>query len=334
MRFILKLLLFLLCCSALLGTAFYIYTKEQLNAAVELQQPQLFTVKKGQAAGQVLNQLQIRGVVNNPLFFKVLFRLRPQLAKFKAGTYELLPNMSRQGVLDLLVSGKEKQFTISLVEGLRWRDWLIQLKNQPNLLFDQDTENTIAALESDLPSQSLEGWLLPDTYHYAMGTNASVIILMAHKHLLTVLDEAWQNRALDVPYQSSFEGLIMASIIEKETGVADERPRIAGVFVNRLNQRMRLQTDPTVIYGIGDSFDGDIKRKDLTTPTPYNTYVIKGLPPTAIAMASQLAIQAAFQPMATDELYFVAKGDGSHQFSLSLQEHNQAVRQYQLKKNN
>jgi UPF0755 protein len=334
MRFILKLLLFLLCCSALLGTALYIYTKEQLSASVGLQQPQLFTVKKGQGAGQVLNQLQIRGVVKSPLVFKVLFRLRPQLAEFKAGTYELLPNMTRQGVLDLLVSGKEKQFTISLVEGLRWRDWLIQLKNQPNLLFDQDSEDTIAALESDLPSQSLEGWLLPDTYHYAVGTNASVIILMAHKHLLTVLDEAWQNRALDVPYQSSFEGLIMASIIEKETGVADERPRIAGVFVNRLNKRMRLQTDPTVIYGIGDSFDGDIKRKDLTTPTPYNTYVIKGLPPTAIAMASKLAIQAAFQPMATDELYFVAKGDGSHQFSLSLQEHNQAVRQYQLKKNN
>jgi UPF0755 protein len=334
MRFILKLLLLLLCCSALLGTAFYIYTKEQLSASVGLQRPLLFTVKKGQGAGQILNQLQIRGVVNNPLVFKVLFRFRPQLAKFKAGTYELLPNMSRQGVLDLLVSGKEKQFTISLVEGLRWRDWLIQLKNQPNLLFDQDTENTIAALESDLPSQSLEGWLLPDTYHYAMGTNASVIILMAHKHLLTVLDEAWQNRALDVPYRSSFEGLIMASIIEKETGVADERPRIAGVFVNRLNKRMRLQTDPTVIYGIGDSFDGDIKRKDLTTPTPYNTYVIKGLPPTAIAMASKLAIQAAFQPMVTDELYFVAKGDGSHQFSLSLPEHNQAVRQYQLKKNN
>ena len=146
------------------------------------------------------------------------------------------------------------------------------------------------------------------------------------------LNVAWHNRALDLPYSSSYEGIIMASIIEKETGVAQERPRISGVFVNRLNLNMRLQTDPTVIYGMGEGFDGNIRRKDLKTPTLYNTYVIKGLPPTPIAMPSKLAIDAAFNPIATNDLYFVSKGDGSHKFSTTLQDHNLAVRKYQLKK--
>lgn len=328
------LLLVLVMLMTLAGTGGYLYLGQQLHEPIKLTQAQLFKVAKGQSATNILNQLKEQGFVKNVLAIKILFRLRPQLARFKAGTYELLPNMTRQQVFELLVSGKEKLFSISLVEGLRWRDWLLQLKSHSDLVFDESSEKFIATLQSDLPGQSIEGWLLPDTYHFASGTNASTVISMAYKKLCLVLDDAWFNRALNLPYDSPFEGLIMASIIEKETGVAQERPRIAGVFVNRLNQRMRLQTDPTVIYGLGDNFDGDIKRKDLTTPTPYNTYVIRGLPPTAIAMSSQLAIQAAFQPMTTDDLYFVAKGDGSHQFSRSLKEHNQAVRQYQLNKKN
>jgi UPF0755 protein len=334
MRFLTKVILFLLLGILLLSGAFYVFIEQELNEPIKLSQSQLFTVEKGQSAGQVLHQLESKGWITHPKVWKVLFRFRPQLAQFKAGTYELLPTLTKQQLLELLISGKEKQFTISLVEGLRWREWLIQLKNHDGLIFDQSTENTITSLESDLPGHSLEGWLLPDTYHYVRGTNASTIISVAYQSMRLVLDSCWQERSLDVPYLSVFEGLILASIIEKETGIAEERSRIAGVFVNRLNNNMRLQTDPTVIYGLGENFDGDIKRKDLTTPTPYNTYVIKGLPPTAIAMPSKLAIEAAFQPMVTNELYFVAKGDGSHQFSHTLQEHNKAVRQYQLKKNN
>ena len=154
----------------------------------------------------------------------------------------------------------------------------------------------------------------------------------AHEALIAFVDEQWQQRALDLPINTPYEALILASIIEKETAVPEERSRIAGVFVNRLNSNMRLQTDPTVIYGIGDNFDGNITRKHLRTPTPYNTYVIKGLPPTPIAMAGKAAIKAALQPLETDEVYFVAKGDGSHQFSTTLEAHNAAVRKYQLKR--
>ena len=329
---ILKFLLLILLLACLAAGALYSYVNQQAQQVLLITSPQLFSVEKGVSARKVLVDLQQQQIISDVTGLKILLKLRPQLARFKAGTYELLPHMQAQHVLDLLVSGKEKLFSISLVEGLQWREWLQQLKLQEHLVFDSTTEAGIAALISDLPGNSIEGWLLPDTYHFASGTNAFTVISLAHQSMRQYLAAQWHIRALDVPYTEPYEGLIMASIIEKETAVASERPRISGVFVNRLNLNMRLQTDPTVIYGLGPDFDGDIKRKDLKTATPYNTYVIKGLPPTPIAMPSKLAIEAAFNPQPTSELYFVARGDGSHQFSETLQEHNQAVKQYILKK--
>ena len=326
----LKLLLLALLIMGIVAGSGYFYVTSQLQQPLNIDRAQLLTVQKGQSATRVLLNLEQQQIIADVTSLKILLKFQPQLAAFKAGTYELQPLMSARQLVDLLVSGKEKQFSISLVEGLQWREWLVTLRSHPQLIFDASTEDAINALVSDLPGNLMEGWLMPDTYHFAQGTNAFTIIEIAYQQMRQYLQQQWQMRALDVPYNTPYESLIMASIIEKETAVPAERSRIAGVFVNRLNLNMRLQTDPTVIYGLGPDFDGDIKRKDLKTPTPYNTYVIKGLPPTPIAMPGKLAIQAALNPLPTDELYFVARGDGSHQFSVTLQEHNQAVKQYQL----
>ncbi|GAC19555.1 endolytic transglycosylase MltG [Paraglaciecola arctica] len=305
---------------------------KKVHQPLNLTEATLYQVKAGQSAKGILNRLKEQGIIKDNIGLKIRLKLVPELANIKVGTYELLPSMSALDLLELLSSGKEFQFSISLIEGLNWREWLVAIKSHPQIKFNDNFYQQLETLTAELPEQSIEGYLLPDTYHFVAQTAAIDLVKRAHLSMQQYLNMAWQDRAQGLPYDSAYEGLTMASIIEKETGVADERPRISGVFVNRLNLNMRLQTDPTVIYGIGESFDGDIRRKDLKTPTPYNTYVIKGLPPTPIAMPSKLAIDAAFNPMITDELYFVSKGDGSHKFSTTLQEHNLAVRQYQLKR--
>jgi UPF0755 protein len=305
---------------------------KKVHQPINITEAMVYQVKSGQSAKGILNRLKDKGIISDNIGLKIRLKLEPELANIKVGTYELLPSMSALDLLELFASGKELQFSISLVEGLNWREWLSVLKAHPQIKFNNDFQQQFDALTAQLPEQSIEGYLLPDTYHFVAQTAAIELVKRAHLSMQQYLDGAWESRALDLPYASAYEGLIMASIIEKETGVPEERPQISGVFVNRLNMNMRLQTDPTVIYGIGESFDGNIRRKDLKTATPYNTYVIKGLPPTPIAMPSKLAIDAAFNPLTTEELYFVSKGDGSHKFSTTLQEHNLAVRKYQLKK--
>jgi UPF0755 protein len=330
-----KIVKWLFIFAVLLGIVFVaalFHFDKKVHQPLNLTGATLYQVKAGQSAKGILNRLKEQGIITDNIGLKIRLKLVPELAKIKVGTYELLPSMSALDLIELLSSGKEFQFSISLIEGLNWREWLVAIKSHPQIRFNDDFYPQLETLTAELPEQSIEGYLLPDTYHFVAQTSAIDIVKRAHLSMQQYLNMAWQDRAQGLPYDSAYEGLIMASIIEKETGVADERPRISGVFVNRLNLNMRLQTDPTVIYGIGESFDGDIRRKDLKTPTPYNTYVIKGLPPTPIAMPSKLAIDAAFNPMITDELYFVSKGDGSHKFSTTLQEHNLAVRQYQLKR--
>ena len=318
-------------CLVLVLIGFY-QLREQINQVLNLKEPQLLTVVEGQYAHSILNQLKNDGLLAHNIGLKLLLKFKPTLAKVRLGTYEITPRMTGVDVLELLSSGAEKQFSISLVEGLRWRDWVTQITQHPTLVVLPSFDVFIEKLQSNVHGNSLEGWLMPETYFFTNGTNATGVIQRAYDDMSNYLSQAWEMRALDLPYETPYEALIMASIIEKETAVASERPRIAAVFVNRLRINMRLQTDPTVIYGMGESFDGNIRRKDLRNSTPYNTYVIKGLPPTPIAMPSKLAIDAALHPNTTEELYFVAKGDGSHKFSLTLQEHNLAVRQYQLKK--
>jgi UPF0755 protein len=305
---------------------------QKVHQPLNLTEATVYQVKSGQSAKGVLNRLKEQGIITDNIGLKIRLKLEPQLTKIKVGTYQLLPSMTALDLLELFSSGKELQFSISLVEGLNWREWLFVLKSHPQIKFNDDFQQQLNTLTAELPEQSIEGYLLPDTYYFVAQTAAIDIVKRAHLSMQQYLNMSWQNRALDLPYASAYEGLTMASIIEKETGVAEERPRISGVFVNRLNLKMRLQTDPTIIYGMGESFDGDIRRKDMKAATPYNTYVIKGLPPTPIAMPSKLAIDAAFNPIETEELYFVSKGDGSHKFSVTLQEHNLAVRKYQLKK--
>ena len=329
---VVKYLSIFACISSIVFIITILYLDKKVHQSLNLTDKVVYQVKPGQSAKGLLNRLKEQGIIGDNIGLKIRLKLDPELANIKVGTYELLPSMSALDLLELFSSGKELQFSISLVEGLNWQEWLSVFKSHPQIQFADDFSQQLDKIAMPLPKQSIEGFLLPDTYYFVAQTNAIELVKRAHTSMQQYLNNAWQNRALDLPYSSAYEGLIMASIIEKETGIAQERALISGVFVNRLNLKMRLQTDPTVIYGMGEKFDGNIRRKDLRAATPYNTYVIKGLPPTPIAMPSKLAIDAAFNPIETQELYFVSKGDGSHKFSSSLQEHNIAVRKYQLNK--
>lgn len=294
------------------------------------------TIEQGDTAHKIIARWQQQQWLDQPeLAIKVWLRLNFEGSHIKKGTYQLTPSMTLPDALALLSSGSEYQFSVAMVEGLTLTQWLDTLSTTPNLRNDLNEQVLNDVLKQwperlGQPNQ-LEGLLLADTYHFTANASASEILSRAMHAMVEWLDEAWQERQPLLPYTSPYDALIMASIIEKETAVPSERALIAGVFVNRLDENMRLQTDPTVIYGLGNRFDGNLTRAHLKQKTPYNTYVIKGLPPTPIAMAGRAAIHAALHPETTSALYFVAKGDGSHYFSDTLEQHNQAVKQYQLK---
>jgi UPF0755 protein len=276
----------------------------------------------------VVRELRARELIDSPeLATKLWLKFFAANTHVKSGTYRLTPGLSLREVFGILSRGEEHYFAVSLVEGLTLKEWLVTLKAKTELINDvsldqvEETINITSSVnEEKAPmlwlneASSAEGLFLADTYFFTANTAASSILKRAHKAMLDYVETQWQQRQEDLPLNSPYDALILASIIEKETAVSAERTKIAGVFVNRLRKNMRLQTDPTVIYGIGDTYDGNITRKHLRTPTPYNTYTIKGLPPTPIAMAGKDAIWAALNPMETDALYFVARGDGSHEF--------------------
>lgn len=317
--------------SLLLAAWLFHYAKTSLNLAPQAQE---ISIKPKSGLRSIANQLVEQKVLSNPWPFIVLAKLLKKEPFLQAGDYTLNKNITPYQLLLSLNHGKTTQGSITFIEGKTFK----QMRQK--LLENDAVKNTIQSL-SDAKVMAIvgkgepyaEGLFFPDTFYFDRGTADTVILKRAYDSMQAKLNKSWQNKAANLPYKNSYEVLIMASIIEKETGKASERAMIAGVFLNRLRIGMRLQTDPTVIYGMGDRFDGNIRRKDLQTDTPHNTYTRHGLPPTPIAMPGLASIEAALHPEETKALYFVGRGDGSHAFSNSLAEHNRAVVKYQLKKN-
>lgn len=291
----------------------------------------VFEIAPGTRLRDLAERLTEEGLINDPYFFIALAYQAGLESQIKAGEYALTEGMRPRDLLQRFASGRSIQYPITLVEGRTFRQAVDSLADQEVLrreltgLSDAEVMERIGMQEAHP-----EGWLFPDTYLVSRGSTDVELLKRAYARMKQVLNEEWEQRADDLPLDSPYQALILASIIEKETGLAAERPTIGGVFVRRLQRGMRLQTDPTVIYGMGDAYDGNIRRQDLRQETPYNTYVINGLPPTPIALPGREAIHAALNPAEGDALYFVARGDGSHHFSATLDEHNCAVRQYQL----
>ncbi len=294
-----------------------------------------YLLKPGSSLAGISRDFTEHGLWHNadldPYWFRLLARQKRLAHRLQAGEYTLRAGQTPIDILETLVSGKVNQYAVTLVEGWTIKQLLHSLHRQPKLtatLRGLDHDQLMQALGH--PKQHPEGRFLAETYHYTAGTSDAAILRRAYDSMQTLLNKEWRQRAPKLPYKDPYEALIMASIIEKETSVPAERPRIAGVFVRRLNKGMRLQTDPTVIYGMGAAYNGNIRRQDLRTDTPYNTYTRKGLPPSPIATPGPEAIHAALHPAPGNELYFVASGNGGHQFSATLKEHNRAVQRYQI----
>ena len=289
-----------------------------------------FTITPGSGAHAAGQQIADAGVPIEPILFNVLARIEGKTSKIKAGSYELKPGTTPQRLITQLARGEFAQESLTIIEGWTFKQMRQAMANHPGLkhdtagLSDKELMAKITA-EYALP----EGLFFPDTYLFAKGASEMQIFKQAHTALIGRLSEAWFKRDPALPYKNPYEALIMASIVEKETGQKSERAMIAGVFVNRMKTGMLLQTDPTVIYGMGDNYQGKIRKRDLEADTPYNTYTRGGLPPTPIALPGAQSLTAALAPARTQALYFVARGDGTSQFSANLPDHNRAVNQYQ-----
>ncbi len=306
-----------------------------MNASIGLKSdiPSLI-VPKGTSFNRLLGDLEQVGVINKPLYFKAFARLNKLSGKIKAGEFLIEKDLTPNELLSKFVDGKSLQHSFAVIEGTTFKQLRAQLVLRKGLIKQTLAGKTDAEILSAIGAKEShpEGLFLADTFQVERNSTDLDLLVRSYRAQQQELARLWEARNTKLPYKTSYEALIMASIVEKETAVAAERPLIAGVFIKRLKIGMRLQTDPTVIYGIGDKYKGNITRKDLRKPTPYNTYTIAGLPPTPIAMVGREAIQAALNPKVGKSLYFVAKGDGSHQFSPSLKAHNKAVRKYQLRR--
>lgn len=290
---------------------------------------QLLAIESGQTYSGFIDRLATEDQVSFPIILKLYQRIMIH-DTMKAGVYEVRQGMSIRQVLEMISDADNAQMSrILVIEGTTFKQLIGALKKN-DLVTKEVLHLPTAQLlkELNIPFSHPEGLFAPDTYFFAKGETDRKILTNLYQRQMKALDEAWAKRAADLPYQNKYDALIMASIVEKETSVDRELEQVSGVFVRRLKIGMRLQTDPTVIYGMGDSYNGNITRKDLRTPTPYNTYTISGLPPTPIALPSKKAIEAAMHPDNSDNLYFVATGNGGHKFTSNLNDHNKAVQEY------
>ena len=335
-----KFFVFLLILLLILGgVGFWGYQKltEFVHTPVNVTQDQLLTIERGTTGGKLAALLEQEKILDNADLLPWLLKLQPHLNKVKAGTYSLTGVKTLQDLLDMINSGKEAQFSVKFIEGKTFKEWRKNLENAPHLkqTLQGKSDKEIMAL-LDIPAvakavyewNNMDGWLYPDTYNYTPNSTDLELLKRSTTRLQKALDKAWNERDENLPLEDPYQMLILASIVEKETGIASERPQVASVFINRLKANMKLQTDPTVIYGMGERYTGNIRKKDLETMTPYNTYMIEGLPPTPIAMVSESALQAVAHPAKTDFYYFVADGSGGHKFTRNLNEHNKAVQEY------
>ena len=291
----------------------------------------VFLIEPGTSIKAISIKLSLEKIIDDPWLFILMAKLKGVETKVRAGEYRLRQGQTTSGLLELFTTGNSIQYSFTVIEGWSFQQMMVQLKSNPvikNTLKNLSNEEVMTEL--GLEGQHPEGLFYPDTYQFPRVTSDRQFLKRSYQLMQKHLKIAWANRAKNLPLKSPYEALILASIIEKETGAGHERPLISAVFIQRLNLNMRLQTDPTIIYGMGESFDGNIRRKDLRADTPYNTYLRKGLTPTPIALPGLASIEAALHPADSKALYFVAKGDGTHYFSKTLKEHNNAVIKYQL----
>lgn len=329
-----KLFLFLLLTSIItIAGAWYLFDQHerQLYAPLPIEETTIVNVTQGTSFQQLMRRFEADGWLKQSDFMRLYSRLYPEMTAIRAGEYAIAPGSSLVDVIEQLNRGDVIAHRFTIIEGHTFRQMIAALHADERIeaTLTDKSETEIMKIISDDEALPAEGMFLAETYQFIRGATDVDILRRAYRDLQRFLESQWMSRDESLPYQSPYEAIIMASIIERETGVASERSTIAGVFVRRLNIGMRLQTDPTVIYGMGDRYEGRITRADLQRPTPWNTYTIDGLPPTPISMVGREAIVAAFNPLDGDALYFVARGDGTHHFSATLREHNNAVNRYQ-----
>ncbi len=290
---------------------------------------QAFEIKAGSSINATAQQISAAGIDLQPQLFALLARFSDKGARMKAGNYELKVGTTPLGLIDQLARGEFAQESLAIIEGWTFQQMRLAMAEHPGLKHDTAQLSNSQLLEKlNLDFKQAEGLFFPDTYRFAKGVSDLQIYKQAHAAMMRKLAQAWDKREANLPYKNAYQALVMASIVEKETGQKSERDLIAGVFVNRLRIGMLLQTDPTVIYGMGEKYQGKIRKRDLETDTPYNTYTRAGLPPTPIALPGAASLSAAMTPAKTNALYFVARGDGSSEFSNNLLDHNRAVNKY------